>query len=129
MSPAGRTTHSSAQGDHMSGRTPRALSRFLPLIAAAGPCLSLALAHDLPMPPETATVEQVDDFHGTSVADPYRWLEDDVRESEAVAAWVEEENTYTNAYLEQLEHRDAIIERLTELWDFEKFGTPFKVGG
>ncbi len=113
----------------MSGRTHRTLRQALPIMALSCLCLSLALADGLPMVPETRTIDQVDDFHGTTVADPYRWLEDDVRESEEVAAWVEQENVYTNAYLESLEHREAIRERLTALWDFAKYDTPFKVGG
>ncbi len=113
----------------MSRRTDRSWGRAMPLILLSGLCLSLAMADGLPMPPETRMIDHVDDYHGTQVADPYRWLEDDVRESEDVAAWVEAENVYTNAYLEQLPHREAIRERLTALWDFAKFGTPFKVGG
>ena len=63
------------------------------------------------------------------VADPYRWLEDDVRESPDVAAWVEAQNKVTFGYLKQIPQREAIEKRLTELWDYEKFGTPFKRGG
>ncbi|MEZ6054973.1 MAG: S9 family peptidase, partial [Planctomycetaceae bacterium] len=74
-------------------------------------------------------IDHVDEYHGTQVADPYRWLEDDVRESDEVSAWVEAENAYTNAYLERIPERSRINSRLTELWDFEKFGTPFKAGG
>lgn len=79
--------------------------------------------------PETKTVEQVDDFHGTKVDDPYRWLEQDVRESEEVAAWVEAQNELTFSYLKQLPGREAIEKRLTELWDYEKIGAPSKHGG
>jgi prolyl oligopeptidase len=79
--------------------------------------------------PETRKVEQVDDYHGTQVADPYRWLEDDVRESEHVAKWVEAQNTVTFDYLEKIPERAAIAKRMTELWDFEKFSSPFKAGG
>ncbi len=79
--------------------------------------------------PETQAVDHVDDYHGTAVADPYRWLEDDVRESEAVKNWVDAQNEVTFAYLETIESRDIIKKRLTELWDFERYGTPFKEGG
>jgi len=79
--------------------------------------------------PETRRVDQTDDYHGTTVADPYRWLENDVRSDDDVAAWVEAQNDVTNAYLETLEHRERIRSRLTELWDYEKFTAPFKVGG
>ncbi len=79
--------------------------------------------------PETKTVDQVDDFHGTSVDDPYRWLEDDVRESKDVAAWVEAQNKLTFAYLKSLPGRDAIAKRMTELWNYEKISAPSKEGG
>lgn len=79
--------------------------------------------------PETAQVDQADNYHGTIVADPYRWLEDDVRESEAVAEWVEAQNEVTFAYLETIPEREKIKERLTSLWDYEKYGVPFREGG
>ena len=79
--------------------------------------------------PETARGDQTDNYHGTVVADPYRWLEDDVRESGAVADWVEAQNEVTFAYLETIPERDKIKERLTSLWDYEKFGVPFRQGG
>ncbi len=79
--------------------------------------------------PETRKGDVVDDHHGTKVADPYRWLEDDVRESDEVAGWVEAQNKVTFAHLESLERREAIRERLTELWDYEKYGTPFQKAG
>lgn len=79
--------------------------------------------------PVTKTVDQVDDFHGTSVADPYRWLEDDVRESKDVAAWVEAQNKVTFGYLKQIPDRDAIEKRITELWNYERFSVPTRAGG
>jgi len=78
--------------------------------------------------PETMTVDQTDIYHGRDVADPYRWLEDDVRESEAVADWVAAQNAVTEAYLGTLAHRDAIAARLSAFWDYEKFGLPTKKG-
>ncbi len=78
--------------------------------------------------PKTRRGDQVDDHHGTQVADPYRWLEDDVRESEEVAEWVEAQNALTFEYLETLPEREAIEKRLTELWNYEKYGTPSKHG-
>src|SRR6266403_3913351 len=77
--------------------------------------------------PQTRKDAQVDDYHGTKVADPYRWLEDD--NSEATKAWVEAENKVTFDYLEQIPQRAAIKERLTQLWNYERFGVPFKEGG
>jgi len=79
--------------------------------------------------PETAKVDQTDDYHGTVVTDPYRWLEDDVRESTEVADWVTAQNEITFAYLETIPEREKIKERLTTLWDYEKFGVPFREGG
>ncbi len=79
--------------------------------------------------PVTEKVDHVDTYYGIEVEDPYRWLEEDVRESEKVAQWVQAQNKVTNAYLEERPERDAIEQRLTRLWDFEKFGTPFKRGG
>ncbi|MEM6580583.1 MAG: prolyl oligopeptidase family serine peptidase [Pseudomonadota bacterium] len=79
--------------------------------------------------PETTTGDQIDNYHGTEVADPYRWLEADVRESEAVREWVEAQNELTFDYLSSIPERDAIAARLAELWNFERFGRPYKKGG
>jgi len=82
----------------------------------------------VPEYPHTATVDAVDDYHGTEVADPYRWLEDDVRESPDVAEWVAAQNAVTNAYLEELPMRGQFAERLKALWNYERFGVPVKRG-
>lgn len=79
--------------------------------------------------PETKKVDQTDDFHGTKVADPYRWLEDDVRTNKEVADWVEAENKVTSAFLESIPEREKIRKRLTELWNYERYSSPFKEGG
>jgi len=79
--------------------------------------------------PETRRVDHDDDYHGTKVPDPYRWLEDDARKSEAVANWVAAQNKVTNAYLKQIPEREAIQKRLTELWNYEKYTAPVKHGG
>ena len=79
--------------------------------------------------PETPTVPQVDDYHGTRVADPYRWLEDDIRENNDVAAWVEAQNQVTFGYLKQIPERESIEKRLTQLWNFERFSVPTRAGG
>lgn len=78
--------------------------------------------------PETRTVDQTDDYHGVEVKDPYRWLEQDVRESEAVADWVAAQNEVTSAYLAGLDHRSAIEEQLSRFWDYEKFTLPTRKG-
>ncbi len=77
--------------------------------------------------PQARRGEVVDDYHGTKVADPYRWLEE--LDSAETRAWVEAENRITNAYLESIPQRSAIKERLTKLWDYEKYTTPFEEGG
>lgn len=79
--------------------------------------------------PNSKKIDHADELHGVKVPDPYRWLEDDVRESKDVAAWVEAENKVTFAYLESIPQREAIRKRLTELWNYEKFGAPSKAGG
>jgi prolyl oligopeptidase len=73
--------------------------------------------------------DTVDNYHGTKVPDPYRWLEDDVRKSPEVRAWVTAENDLTTKYLEGIPERTSIRKRLTELWDFEKYTAPSKHGG
>ncbi|MDA7926004.1 prolyl oligopeptidase family serine peptidase [Mariniblastus sp.] len=78
--------------------------------------------------PESKQVNQVDNFFGTPVPDPYRWLEDDVRNSDSVREWVDSQNALTFSIIGQLPYRNEIKARLTKLWDYEKFGTPFKRG-
>ncbi|MEM6655275.1 MAG: prolyl oligopeptidase family serine peptidase, partial [Planctomycetota bacterium] len=90
-----------------------------------------AVAEPPPAPvtyPETRRTDHTDTLHGRVVADPYRWLEADVRESEEVAAWVAEQQATTRAYLDRLPTRERFIERLTELWNYERIGLPRKVG-
>lgn len=77
----------------------------------------------------TERIDHYDEYFGQKVHDPYRWLEDDVRENPKVAAWVAAQNEVTFGYLQKLKHREPIEQRLTELWNYEKFGTPFKAGG
>jgi prolyl oligopeptidase len=68
----------------------------------------------------------VDEYHGVKVPDPFRWLEDP--DSPETRAWVEAENKVTFAYLAEITQRDRIKERLTKLWDYEKFGVPYREG-
>ncbi len=91
--------------------------------------ISSACAGEKLQYPDAKKVDQVDELHGVKVQDPYRWLEDDVRQSKEVADWVAAENVITTAYLAAIPQRDAIKKRLTELWNYEKFGAPFKAGG
>ncbi|MFR9497372.1 MAG: prolyl oligopeptidase family serine peptidase [Rikenellaceae bacterium] len=76
--------------------------------------------------PATQRGDLVEDYFGTAVADPYRWLEDDA--SEATAEWVKAQNEVTFDYLSQIPYRDAIKERLTELWNYAKESAPAKHG-
>jgi prolyl oligopeptidase len=77
--------------------------------------------------PKAKTVDQVDDYHGTKVADPYRWLED--TDSADTHAWVEAENKLTFSYLDKIPYRSAIRERLLKLWNYERFTVPEQHGG
>ena len=77
--------------------------------------------------PLTRKTNVVDDYHGVTVADPYRRLEDD--NSPETKAWVQAENKVTFGYLERIPERLAIKERLTKLWNYERYGAPFKQGG
>lgn len=77
--------------------------------------------------PETMKDGTVDDYFGTKVADPYRWLENDT--SKQTAAWVEAENKVTNAYLQKIPLRSKLLKRLKEVANYEKIGIPFKKNG
>ncbi len=76
--------------------------------------------------PETAKKPVVDEYFGTKVTDNYRWLEDD--RSAETEAWVKAENEVTFDYLSKVPYREQLKERLSELWNYEKVGTPFKEG-
>ena len=80
--------------------------------------------------PHTRKVDQKDTYAGNVVvADPYRWLETDVRESNDVRSWVDAENKVTFGYLNALPYRDAIRKRLADLYNYEKYTVPYKKGG
>jgi prolyl oligopeptidase len=76
--------------------------------------------------PKSPTVDQVDDYHGTAIPDPYRWLEEP--DSDQTQQWVTEQNAVTFEYLNNIPERAIIKERLTQLWNYEKFRTPVKKG-
>lgn len=76
--------------------------------------------------PATKTVDVTDDFFGTKVTDPYRWLENDTAED--TKDWVQRQNAVTQKYLQQIPFKDAMIKRLTTLWNYEKYSAPFKEG-
>jgi prolyl oligopeptidase len=98
--------------------------RLVPFLALL--MTSTLYAQSMTYPP-TRKGDVVDDYHGTTVADPYRWLED--VDSPETHAWVEAQNRVTFAYLERIPERERIHRRLTELWDYPKYGAPFQRGG
>src|SRR5436305_13510174 len=77
--------------------------------------------------PESPRVEQVDEYHGVKVADPYRWLED--LDSQQTRDWVAAQNRLTSAYLAAIPEREPIRRRLTELWNYERYTVPIQHGG
>ncbi|HIA47494.1 MAG TPA: S9 family peptidase [Candidatus Hydrogenedentes bacterium] len=79
--------------------------------------------------PASTEIDHVDTYHGVEVPDPYRWLEDDVRTSADVANWVTEQNKVTFDFLESIENREQIRQRIEKLWNYEKFSAPTKSGG
>jgi prolyl oligopeptidase len=101
----------------------RAFLVSLAVVAAAWP----AIADDAVTYPKTAKVEQVDDYFGTKVADPYRWLEDD--NSAQTKAWVEAENKATFGYLDRIPFRAAVRERIRALANYPKYSAPFQKNG
>ncbi len=77
--------------------------------------------------PATRQMDLVEDYHGTPVAAPYRWLEEDL--SEETVAWTEEQNRLTYGFLDATGLREPLAQRLTQLWDYPKYSAPFKRGG
>ena len=101
-----------------------------------GLCLSLALstggalagdAATRPAYPKAPRADQVDDYHGTRVADPFRPLEDP--DAPATRAWIDAENALTRSTLDAIPERPALERRLTKLWNYERFTTPVREGG
>lgn len=98
---------------------------LVPLVVSG---LSVASAQSVATQyPEAKRGDHVDVYHGTSVPDPYRWLED--VDSPETKAWVEAQNKLTFGFLETLPQRGAFRERLTQLWNYERVGIPVKEGG
>jgi prolyl oligopeptidase len=96
------------------------------LVAVLALSLLSTLQAQLTYPP-TAKGDVVDDYHGTRVADPYRWMED--LESPDVARWIKAQNDVTFGYLERLPMREHFKRRITELWNYPKTGLPMREGG
>ncbi len=85
-----------------------------------------AHSQDIIQYPVTKKTEVVDDYFGTKIADPYRWLEQDT--AAEVIAWTQEQNKVTHEYLKKIPYRDKIQKRLEEIWNYPKYGSPFKRG-
>jgi len=77
--------------------------------------------------PAARVSDQIDVYHGITVADPYRWLEDP--DTPEARSWIEAENALTFGYLDEIPERATLRERLTSLWNYERFGLPFQEGG
>ncbi len=77
--------------------------------------------------PTTRKSDQIDDYHGTLVPDPFRWLED--VDSPETLEWVQQQNKLTFGYLEKIPARERLRQRLTTLWDYPKAFAPTKRGG
>ena len=121
----------------MSKLTPRslgwllatALSTTKPVQAQEPVPITNAKEASLPSYPETRRDDVVETIFGTNVADPYRWLEADVRNSADVADWVARQSPFTDAYLAKLNEREWFAAKLGEMLDYERFGIPEKKGG
>jgi len=100
-------------------------------VLLTGMLLGGAAAHAAPSQtiqyPSARQSGVVDDYHGTRVADPYRWLEDP--DAPETRAWIEAENRVTESYLAQIPERATIRQRLTQLWNYPKYGAPFHKAG
>jgi prolyl oligopeptidase len=94
-----------------------------PAEPGSAPNAQAEVMFDYPNPPKNETV---DVYHGKEIADPYRSLED--TESELTAKWIAAENEVTRKYLDGVEQRPQLVKRLTELWNFERYGLPVRRG-
>ncbi|MGV3531490.1 MAG: prolyl oligopeptidase family serine peptidase, partial [Chthoniobacteraceae bacterium] len=89
--------------------------------------LSSGIAAETLTYPTTRQVQQVDEYHGEKISDPYRWLEEDT--APETREWIEAQNKVTFGYLKQIPERAEIEQRLTKLWNYERFGIPTPRGG
>jgi len=106
---------------------------IMPVATSPAPATALAPAAAAQAPaiayPVTRRLDLTEPQFGTAVADPYRWLENDVRGDAEVRAWVAAQNLVTDAFLATLPLRDKFKARMTQLYDYERFGVPSKKGG
>lgn len=98
------------------------ITAILIILTAMGSCKNTSRIEY----PESKKTDYADTLFGTAVPDPYRWLEDDM--SEETAEWVKEQNMVTFGYLEGIPYRAEIQERLTNMWNYEKFSLPHREG-
>ncbi|MGZ3457763.1 MAG: prolyl oligopeptidase family serine peptidase [Archangium sp.] len=115
-------THASTQ---LEAQAPHA-SQAPATTPAAAPASTASQAPARLSYPVAHKEDVVDDYHGTKVADPYRWLENP--DSPESRQWIEAENKLTFDYLEKIPVRAQIKQRMTELWDFERYGAPWREG-
>jgi prolyl oligopeptidase len=99
---------------------------LLPILLIAMVLMTSCKKADKILYPATKKVEQVDDYFGTKVADPYRWLEDD--RSEETAKWVQAQNAVTFDYLGKIPFREALHKRLTEIYNYPRYSSPRRAG-
>lgn len=100
-------------------------SRFISLLVVFGLFTSLVFAqkYDYPKPKK---VDQTDNYHGTAVSDPYRWME--ASDTPDLTGWIEAQNKLTDSYFQQIPQREKIRDQLTKVWNYERYGSPFKRG-
>lgn len=98
---------------------------FRPILLTAGVLFSATIYAQKMTYPKATKGNQTDTYFGTAVADPYRDLEND---SEPTKKWVDEEVAFSQRYLSQIPYRQEIVKQLTDIWNYEKIGAPFKEG-
>src|SRR3979409_1129141 len=108
-------------------RTPLLRVPALSLVLAIAGALSAQTTNTPLTYPAAARGTQVDDYHGASIADPYRWLED--VDAPATKAWGDAQNKLTDSFLATIPERPAIKARLTQLWNYARYSAPFKENG
>ncbi len=103
----------------------RTAGAVFPVVLLLGACQEVGPPHPASYP-EAARIDHTDEYFGVSVPDPYRWMEE--LNSPEVAAWVEAENAISIPYLRDIPGHQAITDRLTEVWDYERYGIPYREG-
>lgn len=103
------------------------MKSFVLMTAITTLAFSLPVAAQRIEYPEARRGDVVDTYHGTEIADPYRWLED--TDSDETRKWVQQQNEITSRFFERISVRNSIQARLTELWNYPRYGAPYKRGG